>query len=178
MCEPGPRLGHLVETPAQPLPDHVLPPCEFGGELGGVYEALVTIAHLAAFTQRLRLGTSVLVAPLRDPFVLAKQVATLHRLSSGRVILGLGVGWAKEEFDALGVDYSRRGAITDDVLTAKSSLRWGFCALPEPPVLLRMRGVRADPRWQGAGGAYVELRGLEPLITSMPSTVGLWGGQP
>ena len=110
------------------LPDHVLPPGEFGGKFGGVYEALVTIAHLAALTERLCLGTSVLVAPLRNPFVLAKQVATLHRLSSGRVILRLGVGWTKEEFDALGVDYSRRGAITDDVLALLSHLFGGGSA--------------------------------------------------
>lgn len=98
------------------LPDHVLPPGEYGETFGGVYEPLVTIGHLAAVTRRLRLGTSVLVAPLRDPFVLAKQVATLHRLSAGRVILGVGVGWNEQEFDALGADYARRGAITDDVL--------------------------------------------------------------
>ena len=87
------------------LPDHVLPPGEFGSEFGGVYEALVTIAYLAAVTERLRLGTSVLVAPLRDPFVLAKQVATLHRLSSGRVILGLGVGWANPSLPRMRLQY-------------------------------------------------------------------------
>ncbi len=99
------------------LPDHVLPPGEYGATFGGVYEPLVTIGYLAAFTERLRLGTSVLVAPLRDPFVLAKQVATLHALSGGRVILGLGVGWNEQEFAALGADYAHRGAVTDDVLT-------------------------------------------------------------
>ncbi|NED97895.1 TIGR03619 family F420-dependent LLM class oxidoreductase [Phytoactinopolyspora alkaliphila] len=98
------------------LPDHVLPPGEYGATFGGVYEPLVTIGHLAAVTERLQLGTSVLVAPLRDPFVLAKQIATLHRLSAGRVTLGLGVGWNEQEFDALGADYRHRGAITDDIL--------------------------------------------------------------
>jgi len=61
------------------LPDHVLPPGEYGATFGGVYEPLVTIGHLTAVTEHLRFGTSVLVAPLRDPFVLAKQVATLHQ---------------------------------------------------------------------------------------------------
>jgi probable F420-dependent oxidoreductase len=98
------------------LPDHVLPPGEYGATFGGVYEPLVTIGHLAAVTERLRLGTSVLVAPLRNPFVLAKQVATLHRLSAGRVVLGLGVGWSEQEFDAVGAQYRDRGAVTDDVL--------------------------------------------------------------
>ncbi|MBZ2199090.1 TIGR03619 family F420-dependent LLM class oxidoreductase [Ruania sp. N2-46] len=98
------------------LPDHVLPPGEYGATFGGVYEPLVAIGHLAAVTERLRLGTSVLVAPLRNPFVLAKQVATLHHLSAGRVVLGLGVGWSEQEFDAVGAEYRNRGAVTDDVL--------------------------------------------------------------
>jgi probable F420-dependent oxidoreductase len=98
------------------LPDHVLPPGEYGRTFGGVYEPLVTIGHLTAVTERLRFGTSVLVAPLRDPFVLAKQVATLHQLSGGRMILGVGVGWNVPEFAAVGADHPRRGAVTDDVL--------------------------------------------------------------
>ncbi|BCJ70348.1 LLM class F420-dependent oxidoreductase [Polymorphospora rubra] len=110
------------------LPDHVLPPGEYGTTFGGVYEPLVTIGHLAAVTRRLRLGTSVLVAPLRNPFVLAKQVATLHRLSAGRVILGVGVGWNRPEFDAVGADYERRGAITDDTLALLHHLFGGGTA--------------------------------------------------
>ncbi|WP_277212650.1 TIGR03619 family F420-dependent LLM class oxidoreductase [Isoptericola croceus] len=110
------------------LPDHVLPPGEYGATFGGVYEPLVTIGHLAAVTERLRLGTSVLVAPLRDPFVLAKQIATLHQLSAGRVILGVGVGWNEQEFDAVGADYARRGAITDDALALLRHLFAGGAA--------------------------------------------------
>ncbi|WP_163543809.1 TIGR03619 family F420-dependent LLM class oxidoreductase [Occultella kanbiaonis] len=98
------------------LPDHVLPPGEYGATFGGVYEPLVTIGHLAAVTEHLGLGTSVLVAPLRNPFVLAKQIATLHRLSAGRVVLGVGVGWSEQEFDAVRAVFGDRGAITDDVL--------------------------------------------------------------
>jgi probable F420-dependent oxidoreductase len=110
------------------LPDHVLPPGEYGSTFGGVYEPLVTIGHLAAVTEHLRLGTSVLIAPLRDPFVLAKQVATLHELSGGRVILGVGVGWNKQEFDALAADHSRRGDVTDDVLAVLHHLFSGGAA--------------------------------------------------
>ncbi|GIG23081.1 F420-dependent oxidoreductase [Cellulomonas chitinilytica] len=104
------------------LPDHVLPPGAYGPTFGGVYEPLVTLAYVAAVTQQVRLGTSVLVAPLRDPFVLAKQVATLHQLSTGRVVLGLGVGWNEQEFDAVGADYAHRGAVTDDVLAVLQHL--------------------------------------------------------
>lgn len=98
------------------LPDHVLPPSDYGLTFGGVYEPLITIAHLTAGAATLRFGTSVLVAPLRDPFVLAKQVATLHQISEGRLVLGIGVGWNETEFDAVGADFQQRGAITDDQL--------------------------------------------------------------
>ncbi|WP_369372951.1 TIGR03619 family F420-dependent LLM class oxidoreductase [Promicromonospora sp. Populi] len=98
------------------LPDHLLPPGEYGPTFGGVYEPLVTIGHLTAVTERLRFGTSVLVVALRDPFVLAKQLATLHQLSGGRVTLGVGVGWSVPEFEAVGADHAHRGAVTDDSL--------------------------------------------------------------
>ncbi|GAA3222497.1 hypothetical protein GCM10017691_08600 [Pseudonocardia petroleophila] len=74
------------------LPDHVLPPEPYGDVYGGVYEPLVALSHLAAVTSTIRFGTSVLVLPLRDPFVLAKQVATLDRFSGGRFSLGVGTG--------------------------------------------------------------------------------------
>ncbi|WP_026117628.1 TIGR03619 family F420-dependent LLM class oxidoreductase [Nocardiopsis alkaliphila] len=98
------------------LPDHLLPPEPYGTTFGGVYEPLVTLAYLAARTHRVRLGTSVLVLPMRDPFVLAKQVATLDRVSRGRFTLGVGVGWSRKEFAALGSDFGTRGARTDEML--------------------------------------------------------------
>lgn len=156
------------------LPDHVLPPGEYGATFGGVYEPLVTIGHLSAVTERLRLGTSVLVAPLRNPFVLAKQVATLHRLSAGRVVLGLGVGWNEPEFEAVGADYRQRGAVTDDVLDLLGHLLGGgsapyrgrrfsydegvFAPVPETPVPIMVggnsdaalrRAARSADIWQG-----------------------------
>ena len=98
------------------LPDHLLPPAPYGTTFGGVYEPLVTLSYLAARTERIRLGTSVLVAPLRDPFPLAKQVATLDALTEGRFVLGVGTGWSREEFDAVGSDFTTRGARTDEIL--------------------------------------------------------------
>src|SRR5262245_20202228 len=75
------------------LPDHILPPGQFGADFGGVHEPIVTMAHLAALTRTITFGTSVMVLPLRNPFLLAKQVATVHELSGGRVVLGVGIGW-------------------------------------------------------------------------------------
>jgi alkanesulfonate monooxygenase SsuD/methylene tetrahydromethanopterin reductase-like flavin-dependent oxidoreductase (luciferase family) len=66
------------------------------------YEPLITLAWVAGATQRVRLGVSVLVVPYRNPVVTAKQLATIDSLSGGRLILGIGVGWLQEEFEALG----------------------------------------------------------------------------
>src|SRR3712207_968780 len=98
------------------LPDHTLPPAPYGATYGGVYEPLVTPAHIAARTSTIRLGTSVLVLPMRNPFVVAKQVATPERLSAGRVVLGAGVGWDAAAFAAVGADFATRGALTDDCI--------------------------------------------------------------
>jgi probable F420-dependent oxidoreductase len=98
------------------LPDHILPPADYGATYGGVYEPLIMLAAIASVTQRMRLGTSVLILPLRDPFLLAKQAATLQRLSGDRVILGVGTGWEPSEFTGLGLDFANRGARTDEAL--------------------------------------------------------------
>ncbi len=98
------------------LPDHLLPPAEYGSTYGGVYEPFITLAHLAARTSRIRLGTSVVILPLRNPVLVAKQVATLDRLSGGRVTLGVGTGWDSTEFASLGVDFAARGRLTDEAI--------------------------------------------------------------
>lgn len=98
------------------LPDHLLPPGPFGSVYGGVFEALTLLAHISGVTERIALGTSVLVTPLREPVLLAKQVATLERLAPGRVILGLGVGWERDEFAALRVPFNMRGRQTDETI--------------------------------------------------------------
>jgi len=73
-------------------------------------EPVATLLTVAAVTQRARLGTTVLVIPMRNPIVTAKQLATLDVLSNGRLILGVGAGWMQEEFEMLGVPFERRGA--------------------------------------------------------------------
>ncbi|GAA2082552.1 TIGR03619 family F420-dependent LLM class oxidoreductase [Actinomadura alba] len=73
-------------------------------------EALVSLAAAAAVTERVRLGTAALVLPQRNPVLLAKQVASIDALSGGRVALGIGAGWLREEFDALDTPFDTRGA--------------------------------------------------------------------
>lgn len=78
------------------------------------WDPVLTLTWAAAVTQRVRLGTSVLVLPLRHPLPLAKELATLQNLSAGRLILGAGVGWLEAEFDALGVPFKQRGRRMDE----------------------------------------------------------------
>src|SRR5256885_1845815 len=85
-----------------------------GGDQVAIADPLIWLAYVAAATSSIRLATGILILPQRNPLVLAKEVATLDRLSGGRVDLGIGVGWLREEFDALGVPFERRGARTDE----------------------------------------------------------------
>jgi probable F420-dependent oxidoreductase len=79
-------------------------------------DPFTALAFVAAATTRLQLFTNILVLPYRNPFLTAKAAATLQVLSDGRLILGVGVGYQKEEFDALGVPFEQRGALTDEAL--------------------------------------------------------------
>jgi probable F420-dependent oxidoreductase len=85
------------------------------GEVG-MLEPFDTLSFLAACTSTIRLGTGVCLVPQRNPVYTAKHVATLDWLSNGRVDLGIGLGWSREEFDALEVPWERRGARTDEYL--------------------------------------------------------------
>ncbi|MEH0819679.1 MULTISPECIES: LLM class flavin-dependent oxidoreductase [unclassified Micromonospora] len=80
------------------------------------YEPFTTLSWLAGVTRRVRLGTTVLIVPYRHPLLTARMAANLNRLSGGRLVLGVGVGWARQEFEALGVPFRRRGALTDEYL--------------------------------------------------------------
>ncbi len=82
------------------------------------YEPFTTLAWLAGITTRISLGTTVLIVPYRHPLLIARMAANLHQLSGGRLVLGVGVGWARQEFEALGVPFQQRGALTDDYIRA------------------------------------------------------------
>lgn len=95
--------------------DHLLPPAN-RPRYGTLFECLTTLAYVAGCTRKVRLGTSVLVLPLRHAVEVGRQVATLDALSGGRVILGVGAGWIPEEFEALGADFRRRGRHLDEAI--------------------------------------------------------------
>ncbi len=122
-------------------------------------EPLMMVAAASQVTTRLLLTPAVSVLPLRHPVVVAKLTATAARLSGGRLVFGVGVGWQREEFEALGVDFTRRGRLTDDAIQALRAL-WGpdpvrfesesyrFGPLlmePKPPPIPILVGGSADP---------------------------------
>lgn len=93
-----------------------------GGEDIAIHDPLLPLAYAAAVTTRLKLATGVIILPQRHPLYLAKEMATLDVLSKGRAMLGIGSGWLKEEFDALGLDFHTRGARTDEAIQALRAL--------------------------------------------------------
>ncbi len=93
-----------------------------GDRTAALPDPLIWIAAAMAVTTRLRFLTGVIILPLRNPLVLAKQAATLDSMSNGRLELGIGVGWLKEEFEALGVPFERRGKRSDEYISAMRAL--------------------------------------------------------
>ncbi|MFF8016324.1 TIGR03619 family F420-dependent LLM class oxidoreductase [Streptomyces sp. NPDC007929] len=99
--------------------DHVAVPRRLAAAMSTVwYDPVATLAFLAAATRRVRLLSHVAVVGLRHPLLTAKQYATLDHLSGGRLILGVGAGHVREEFEALGVDFRQRGTVLDECLDA------------------------------------------------------------
>jgi probable F420-dependent oxidoreductase len=147
--------------------DHLcIPPDETEGSGGRYLDVLATLAYLAGATDRIRLGVSVLVLPYRPAVLTAKQVATIQELSGERMILGVGVGWMKREFEALGVDKRLRGRLSDETLRV---LRHLFTTEPTeyrgdlvsfPPFVFEPR-PQCPPIWIGGNGDTAIGRVLE-----------------
>ncbi|NNE74853.1 MAG: TIGR03619 family F420-dependent LLM class oxidoreductase, partial [Acidimicrobiales bacterium] len=102
---PYDKSGKMPAAPDTPMPD-----------------PLIWLTTVAAHTEKIRLGTGILILPERNPLVLAKSLATIDVLSKGRMELGIGVGWLKEEFEALGIPWERRGARTDEYVDVMRTL--------------------------------------------------------
>lgn len=108
--------GEHVVLPDPRTPDSAMDPDD------PILDPLIALTYVAAVTERILLGTSVIILPQRQPLVLAKQVASLDALSNGRVILGVGAGYFEPEFNAIGVSLAERGARTDDYLAAMRAI--------------------------------------------------------
>src|SRR5439155_18759281 len=130
-----------------------------GGMEQDYLEPLTLMSHLARATRRVRLGTSVLVIPYRNPVVTAQMLATMDVLSGGRVILGAGVGWLQEEFDALAAPpFAERGRVTNEYLQIMRAC-WTKAPVSFHGRYYSLREVYALPRPSQAGGIPIWIGG-------------------
>ncbi len=128
------------------------------GPDGHWLEPLTTLSVVAGSTERIRLGTGILLAALRRPVVLAKTAATLDVLSGGRLDLGVGVGWQREEYDAAGLDFSGRGRLLDHTLEVCTELWTKTVGRYEAPELAFDR-IHMMPKPLQAGGVPIWVSG-------------------
>lgn len=147
--------------------DHLcIPPDQTEGSGGRYLDVLATLAFIAGATERIRLGVSVLVLPYRPAVFTAKLLATIQELSAERMILGVGSGWMRPEFDALGVDFKRRGALTTETLRVIRHLFENEAApyhgqlLSFPAFVFKPR-PQCPPIWIGGNGANAIARVME-----------------
>jgi probable F420-dependent oxidoreductase len=159
--------------------EHIIVGPEAVDPYGRVYDPLVVLGWIAGFTQRIGLGTSIVLVPLHHPIRLAKEVATLQELSGGRVRLGVGVGWHEDEFRFMGYEFQGRGRRADEALQLMRAL-WGgqrafrgqhwsfedatFAPLPDPQPELWVGGgsQRAIRRARELGDVWHPSRSVGP----------------
>jgi len=127
-----------------------------GGPSAKLPDPLIWLTWVAAATTRLRFMTAVMILPQRNPLVLAKEVATLDYLSGGRIELGIGVGWLKEEFEALGIPFERRGKRADEYVAAMRAL-WASDGASFAGEFVKFDKVSCNPK---------------PVAKSVPIVVG------
>lgn len=161
---------------------------ELGGTAGGRQptgpdghwlEPLTTLAVVAGRTSRIRLGTNILIAALRRPVVLAKTAATLDVLSGGRLDLGVGVGWQREEYEAAGLDFARRGRLLDETLAVCRTL-WSERRADFAGEHVSFEGIHQMPEPTQPGGVPIWVSGrVNPPVVARVGRFGAgwipWG---
>ena len=126
------------------LPDPQAPPSPVPANYP-MLDPAISLAFVAAHTTKIRLGTGIIILPQRNPVVLAKELASTDVLSNGRLIFGIGVGYLKPEFDAIGAPFDHKGARSEEWLAAMIAL-W---SMPQPEFSgrwVKFKGVNAMPR--------------------------------
>lgn len=146
--------------------DHLVQPASQGYPSAYLFDPLITLTWAAAVTTEVRLGTSVLVVPHHNPLELANSLASLDRLSAGRLIAGVGVGWSAGEFAALGQSFGNRGRRLDEALRLwrtvwsddPASFHGEFTSFDDLRVLPQPAGT--IPIWVGGSGERAEARAV------------------
>ena len=118
---------------------------DWGPMYRSVQDPIVSLAYLAAVTERIRLGFAVVNAPFYSPIVLAKQLSTLDQVCAGRLDAGLGLGWAEQEFAAVGVPQARRGARTEEFVQCLKAI-WTQDVVDFDGEFYRVPPARVEPR--------------------------------
>ncbi|HEV3408014.1 MAG TPA: TIGR03619 family F420-dependent LLM class oxidoreductase [Gaiellaceae bacterium] len=159
--------------------EHIIVGPEAVNPYGRVYDPLLVLAWVAAFTERIAVGTSIVILPLHHPIRLAKELATLQELSGGRARLGVGVGWHEDEFRFMGYEFRGRDRRADEALRLMRALwsgersfdgdQWSFedatfAPLPAraPELWVGGRSERALRRARELGDVWHPSRGVGP----------------
>ena len=126
-----------------------------------IIDPLIALTYIAASTKRLRLGTGVNILPQMSPLYLAKWASSIDYLSQGRLMLGVGVGWLKEEFEAIGVSFAHRGKRADEYLQALKQV-WTGEEVNYHGEFLNWQGFMMRPRPAQPGGIPLVIGGVTP----------------
>jgi probable F420-dependent oxidoreductase len=169
------RLGYEWVS----VPEHQILPPRARVYKGPWYDPLMTLSYVAAATERVRLFTNILVAPYHEPVVLAKAVASLDLLSGGRVILGVGSGNQRGEFEALQVPFEERGAITDEWLALLRAL-WETELVTFEGKYYHLRDMNFEPKperritiWAGGHSYKIVRRAVDLCDGWCPALISL-----
>jgi probable F420-dependent oxidoreductase len=159
--------------------EHIIVGPEAADPYGRVYDPLITLGWIAGWTERIGLGTSIVLVPLHNPMHLAKEVATLQELSGGRFTLGVGMGWHRHEFEFMGVEFKGRGRRADEAIRLIRALwngerdfegeYWSFRDAtsepnpsPQPEIWVGGSSERAIRRALELGDVWHPSRGSDP----------------
>jgi len=134
-------------------------------------DPLAWLGWVAASTRQIKLGTGILILPLRNPVVLAKVAASLDSLSKGRLLLGVGVGWVREEAEAVGTDFSTRGKRCDEYIEAMRAL-WREPVSSYQGDFVEFSNVVSQPKPAQAGGVPLLIGGHSPAAARRAGRLG------
>jgi probable F420-dependent oxidoreductase len=160
----------FVEGARSPYPYSVDGSMNFGRR-PGVFDPLVAMTVAATVTDRIRLGTGVLILPEHEPLALAQRVVAVDHASAGRIDLGIGTGWLREEFEAIGVPWAGRGARTDEYVAALRVL-WRDEVASYDGDVVSFRGVQAWPKPVQQPGVPIWVGGNTPPALRRAATIG------